>query len=231
MALDISQDTLGFALTKLPSQDGPVIQSINSIPYTSKAGSSQKSSPIHHRAAILNLIGSVVKEEGVCGFLVGWPLQPDARPGLDCGRTLHLLDYLANQATHPIINKSRPLTLWDKRSLTHNRFEENISPEDVWRRSVLYSRTPATCSREKQSIQDGVYYSTSQIYPSTGTAGHCATIMLQQFTQSFYINPLKSEKELDALPIVKKRTLVSCKKTRHVVESFDSGSYSQSLLI
>jgi hypothetical protein len=233
MALDISQEVVGWAWTKFPPQDDdPDIETLESIPYfTSDHHSPKLSTYNHHKSIqdnILSTIGSVVRDENVRGFLVGWPLQPNARPGLECGRTLHLLDFLANQTNHPIIHKNRPVALWDKRILTHNRFEEHVSPEDVWKRSVLYTRTPATCSREKQLIQDGVYSSKSQIYPCTSSAAYCATSMLQQFTQT--MDSRSTELESDSF-LHRKRKRGELHDARNVVESFDSGGYSQSLLI
>lgn len=80
----------------------------------------------------------VLKEFGVVGFVVGWPLEPSGLPGASCGRVLHLLDYLADARSGRLISKSRPMTLWDQRIFNHDIFDEIDKPQDKWGRSAAF---------------------------------------------------------------------------------------------
>ena len=44
-----------------------------------------------------NQIKDFVERFDVVGFVVGWPLEPSGLPGANCGRVLHLLDFLAGK--------------------------------------------------------------------------------------------------------------------------------------
>jgi len=42
-------------------------------------------------------INDMVEDLNVVGFVVGWPLEPSGLPGANCGRVLHLLDFLVGK--------------------------------------------------------------------------------------------------------------------------------------
>jgi len=188
VALEISNHKVGVALAQTPDHRDYYlrIRKLDPITYLSNKLSgvslNQRKLLKDH---VYSTVQHIVKENKACGFVVGWPLQPDGRPGAACGQVLHLLDYFSNKS-NPVLSKGRPFALWDERFLTHKLYEEIIMPQDEWGRSIVYSRTPALSPRDALTIKEGVYRSRSQIYQPVGMDSSSAGIILEQFMNSHF---------------------------------------------
>ena len=111
LALDIHADRIGVARCDHPhglglSADDPSSSTscypLESIPLSKKNKLSAESK---------QRLAQLVKDYSVCGFVVSWPLEPNGKLGAACGRTLHTIDQLLEEAS--LITPNRPLCLWD----------------------------------------------------------------------------------------------------------------------
>lgn len=187
MGLDISDERVGVAIAKHPSPNNHV-QPLDALPYVSN---NKKAYYTTHRSddneRIANTLRDLVKQHRICGFVVGWPLQPDGRPGGPCGKVLHLLDYLAENSASPILNKNRPFALWDIRDIPFNAVEDKLinsrnheSEVDRFGRNKVFSRVPS------QSVGSYLYRSGEQFYhPNTQDSNACQ-LMLKHYMDSHW---------------------------------------------
>ena len=93
MGLEVSHERIGISVAQYPSPDNYVRQ-LDAIPYLGHNIRSYEER-LEQKERIHSEIEDMIKKNGVAGFVVGWPLQPNGRPGASCGRVLHLLDFLA----------------------------------------------------------------------------------------------------------------------------------------
>lgn len=172
MALDITRDRIGIALTDAIEKK---ILKLDAIPYLINCKQGLKEQNVR----VGKEIEKILKNYDICGFLVGWPLEPSGSPGASCGRVLHLLDYLAEKDR--MVSRTRPLALWDERIFTHNQFEELRMPTDSWGRSSRYSR-----ELEMITGQDSGYYkcASSFLEHPASTDSTSASLILQQFLEN-----------------------------------------------
>lgn len=192
MALDICKDRVGIAIADHPNSEESEDNKItlgHTIPYMPSRH--QRGKKIFGNASIQvrkekvkDEINVLIKEFGVVGFIVGWPLEPSGLPGASCGQVLHLLDFLSEKKNGRVVHPNRPLTLWDQRSFTHNKFMEVEKPQDQWGRSVAFCNVP---SEEKSNNQmyitnhDGDHVHDDERFRSS-----CADKILEQFLKSHY---------------------------------------------
>ena len=101
MALQITREKVGIALTDTIVTEKN-IQKLDPIPYlTTSCDHGLK----EQNRRVGEEFERIMKKYDICGFVVGWPLEPSGSPGASCGRVLHLLDFLAGKriVTFPCI--------------------------------------------------------------------------------------------------------------------------------
>lgn len=106
----------------------------------------------------------IAKAENVCGFVVGWPLEPSGTPGSRCGQVLNLLDYFAEtrQDGGYLINKhARPVVLLDERMFTHGHFDEERDPVDEWGRCRVFGKKFPLPSKDESGNEKKYTFKTS----------------------------------------------------------------------
>lgn len=89
--------------------------------------------PAHHHDLVEEVpsigveddIHAIVKQYNCCGLVVAWPVGVEGRCGLQCGKTLHILEALRPRLPTCLFN-------------VHQR----LSDEDSWGRSPAYARIP-----------------------------------------------------------------------------------------
>jgi RNase H-fold protein (predicted Holliday junction resolvase) len=126
LSMTVGKDRIDLAIASHPSIDDP-IQQLPSIPL----GNETKNNRKILKSSVVEELSSIVQDFHVCGMVVSWPVQKEGWCGAQCGHVLHTLDQLAGHST--LLNKSRPICLWDE--------EHNLPADDEWGRSAIYSRT------------------------------------------------------------------------------------------
>lgn len=132
----------------------------------------------------------IANNENVCGFVVGWPLEPSGYPGSRCGRVLNLLDYFADTRHHDggyLLNKhSRPVTLMDERMFTHGQFDEGRYPTDEWGRCEVFGKKFPLPSEDKFGKDKQYMFKTSLTsdHP-TSEDSTSASLILEHFMLNF----------------------------------------------
>ena len=92
MGLDITDERIGVAIARHPSPNNRVA-AIEPIPYVTNNKRAYYNTRRHDdNERVAAALEQLVKKHKISGFVVGWPLQPDGRPGGPCGKVLHLLD-------------------------------------------------------------------------------------------------------------------------------------------
>ena len=206
MALTICDEMIGIAIAKHPPPKRKRVQSLDPIPYISskkmhratKTCTGHEEQDGHHSSLVLRVdenervaleLGELVKQHNVCGFVVGWPLHPDGRPGGQCGKVLHLLDHIAEHSD-PILYLGRPFSLMDLRDVPFNDSNRKVNSInkydeaqqiDEWGRCAIYGQTPS------ESTGSHVFRPGEQLYyPSSADndSRACAT-MLQRYMQNY----------------------------------------------
>uniref|UniRef100_A0A6U0IGH0 Holliday junction resolvase n=1 Tax=Minutocellus polymorphus TaxID=265543 RepID=A0A6U0IGH0_9STRA len=229
MGLDITDERIGVAIARHPSPNNRVT-AIEPIPYVTndkRAYYNTRRYDDNERVAMT--LDQLAKKHKISGFVVGWPLQPDGRPGGPCGKVLHLLDYLAEHPS-PILYKHRPFALWDLRDIPFNAVEDHLvrchnheCDVDKWGRAKVFSRTPS------QSVGSYLYRSSDQFYHSNTNDSKAATLMLKHYMDSHW----EPEEEEEALHFneADEDTAASAKFS-HDVETYnqDDMYYKSSLL-
>lgn len=124
--ISITGDKIDLALASHPELDEP-LQPLPSIPLRYETVGNKKAL----KTEVGNELADVLQKFNVCGMVVNWPVQQEGWVGKPAGKVLHTLDQLA--ANKRVINKNRPICLWDE--------EHNTLPEDDWGRTALYSRS------------------------------------------------------------------------------------------
>uniref|UniRef100_A0A7S1Z7E5 YqgF/RNase H-like domain-containing protein n=1 Tax=Trieres chinensis TaxID=1514140 RepID=A0A7S1Z7E5_TRICV len=191
MCLDINDERVGVALASHPSPNNAV-HKLDSIPYM--AVKAKKLAPIK-RYDENDRVGfeleQIVREHRIGAFVVGWPLQPDGRPGGPCGKVLHLLDQLAERR-NPFLSKARPFALWDERDIPRDLLEENLirnaqdTEVDRWGRSSAFWKTPS------HEMGNYVYRSGDQFYHKSTNDSEAAGMVLKHFMDSHWAPEDKS---------------------------------------
>lgn len=124
LALDIHRDRIGISVSAHPSnrEETCTLDPLQLL----RRGKLDETG--------LEELASIVNAYKVCGVIVSWPLQQDTgKMGAACGRVLHTLEALLDDANN-VITPNRPLCLWDG---VHPKTEQ----EDEWGRCSSYSRT------------------------------------------------------------------------------------------
>lgn len=158
MALDISNDRIGVAFGNHPSRRTPIC-TLPPIAFAHGACGSKKRNRVESDDEnVVATLKELMKRLDVCGFVVGWPLQSDGRPGKPCGRVLHVLDKLAYNKD-PVLSQRRPFVLWDDRYSSRagsgvSLISKHDMPTDSFGRCVAYSQVPSfppgrSCSSEE----------------------------------------------------------------------------------
>lgn len=73
-------------------------------------------------------LSDVVKNHGVCGMVVSWPVQKEGWCGASCGRVLNVLDQIASSGL--VLSVSRPVCLYD--------IHHYVPTSDTWGRNPVY---------------------------------------------------------------------------------------------
>lgn len=184
MSLDITEKRVGVALSNHPSPNN-IVRQIDPIPYITR-----KLCPLVTRAEEKDRVGSelerIIRDHRVCALVVGWPLLPDGRPGGHCGKSLHLLDHLADRRW-PIISKARPFALWDERDIPRDLVEEGlIESEKVYDKIDRWGRSPVFCRTPTYEIGSYIYRSGSQFCHKTTDDSAAASMILKHFLDSHW---------------------------------------------
>ena len=89
-----------------------------------------------------------------------------------------------------VISPGRPVTLWDQRVFTHNRFDEIKKPQDKWGRSAAFCSYPSKEKFNEERNENG-----DRFYISNHSKDHawehdanfdCSGRILKQFLNSHY---------------------------------------------
>ena len=139
MALQISRARIGVAVMNNSGK----VKKLNPILYHGKRLSMDVQNKSNNKEVIRKQLLDIAKAENVCGFVVGWPLEPSGSPGSRCGQVLNLLDYFTEtrQEGGCLINKhSRPVVFLDERKFTHGQFDEERDPMDEWGRCRVFGK-------------------------------------------------------------------------------------------
>mmetsp|Transcript_14045 Transcript_14045/g.15864 ORF Transcript_14045/g.15864 Transcript_14045/m.15864 type:complete len:251 (+) Transcript_14045:156-908(+) len=177
MSVEVSNERIAVAITGHPGKKYQEIRVLDPIPY-------QRNEDCERRKYfILKELKRIARSEEVCGFLVGWPLEPSGSPGSRCGRVLHLLDYLTEERDEGcfLINSSRPIVLWDERKFTHKQFDEKKNPEDSWGRSQSYAQIPHSLKKEDIESNKYTYNTTLREDHPTSRDSTISSLILRQF--------------------------------------------------
>mmetsp|Transcript_10004 Transcript_10004/g.14153 ORF Transcript_10004/g.14153 Transcript_10004/m.14153 type:complete len:216 (-) Transcript_10004:564-1211(-) len=186
LGIEICNDRIGLSLAKLPSETLH-ISKLNPIPYRTRHQRVVRCSSTQKKR-VCEKINSIVQNNDVAGFVVGWPLQPDGHPGAPCGRVLHLLDYFAEKQ-EPFLHIGRPFALWDVRSIFYKSNDENYL--DEWGRSSLYCQTPG---KEKN-----MYKSRLQYKYETSDDSLSSKILLEHYLNYHFYQTKDSKRKLSAI--------------------------------
>jgi RNase H-fold protein (predicted Holliday junction resolvase) len=204
MGLEITKSRIAVAIAKHPStqQDHhPCIHKFDPIAYRTNHEHGNRST---RKEYIFRELNKIAISERVCGFLVGWPLEPSGSPGSRCGQVLHLLDYFAERKQQHdgrgqcLINKSsRPVVLWDERNFTHKQFDDERTVQDNWGRCQQFADTQthtyANTTQSSNSIPSsephiqththalGTYKSSLGSNQPTSDDSTAACLLLEQF--------------------------------------------------
>lgn len=192
LSMTIARHRISLSLARHPSIEGRhVIETLEPIPYMPIDRSVMSKAIFQTRKEkIRSQIGKISKDYKVSGYIVGWPLEPSGRPGAACGRVLHILDFLADKREGRVISPGRPLTLWDQRVFTHNRFDEIKKPQDKWGRSAAFCSYPNNHNYNEKENENG-----DRFYISNHSKDHawehdinydCSGRILKQFLNSHY---------------------------------------------
>lgn len=131
--LHIGRDRIGMAIATHPDLGGKVqtVQPLE-LELITKDTNQRALAPDCVRE-----IRELCDHHQVGSFLVWWPLQREGRPGARCGKVLHTLESLIEQANDTILTPKRPIALWtgDRHKDEHEKYAE-----DEWGRSSVYSR-------------------------------------------------------------------------------------------
>ena len=231
MGLDITDERIGVAIARHPSPSNHVV-AIEPIPYVTNNKRAYYSTRRHDdNERVAAALEQLVKKHKISGFVIGWPLQPDGRPGGPCGKVLHLLDYLAGDPGPTILYKHRPFALWDLRNLPFNAVEDqlvrchiNECDVDKWGRAKVFSRTPS------QSVGSYLYRSSDQFYHPNTNDSKTATLMLKHYMDSHW-EPEEEEEEALGFNEAGENTTASAQFS-HDVQTYneDDMYYKSSLL-
>mmetsp|Transcript_15796 Transcript_15796/g.23737 ORF Transcript_15796/g.23737 Transcript_15796/m.23737 type:complete len:254 (-) Transcript_15796:36-797(-) len=175
MGLEITRSRIAVAIAPHPSKNSGHIHKLDPIPYLKQdCGDDFRNMKKEY---IIRELSRIVESEKVCGFVVGWPLEPSSFPGSRCGQVLHLLDFLTEKRLggRYLISNSRPVVLWDERIITHNQFDEQEYPQDEWGRSERFSH-------KYEPQQDGNTFMSSlrTDFPTTDDST-AASLLLEEF--------------------------------------------------
>ncbi len=175
MGLSITRSRVAVAIAAHPSKNGSsYIRQFDPIPYlTQECGDEIRNMK---KEFIIRELDRIAVSEQVCGFVVGWPLEPSSFPGSRCGQVLHLLDFLTEKRLQGkyLINNSRPVVLWDERIITHKQFDEKEYPQDEWGRSERFSQ-------KLVGLDDATHISSLRTDHPTTDDSTAASLLLEQF--------------------------------------------------
>jgi RNase H-fold protein (predicted Holliday junction resolvase) len=144
MAVDISKDRIAVAIGDHPSKTKHNLRTFNLDPIVLCQPGTQTTLISKERKQakkqILSQLHEIAEESNACGFVVSWPVESSGSPGAQCGRVLHVLDFLAENhvGTGRKLFSGRPIALWDNRIFKHSQFDEKDHPLDNWGRSSLF---------------------------------------------------------------------------------------------
>jgi len=94
LCVHISDENIGLAMAERGSVQNEVV-SLDSIAHKGfNKTTFSHADRYQQKERIYRAVNDVVDEFGICAFVVGWPVQPDGRPGSSCGRVLHIIDFL-----------------------------------------------------------------------------------------------------------------------------------------
>lgn len=146
MCLDIASDRIGLATASHTRTENTVCH-LSTLSYKTSPKTIKEVN-----AKIAENIQEFNKNNRIDGFLINWPLESDNRFGKQCGKVLHLLDFLAGEK---LISKRIPFTLWDGRdalATSHGTQITKQNPPDEWGRSVSFAlKPPKTLTEYKHS--------------------------------------------------------------------------------
>jgi len=190
MALQITREKVGIALTDTIVTEKN-IQKLDPIPYlTTSCDHGLK----EQNRRVGEEFERIMKKYDICGFVVGWPLEPSGSPGASCGRVLHLLDFLAEKKNR-ILSQGRPMALWDERIFTHNQFQEVQMPTDSWGRSARY------CQQYSQETSQGpagdFRFASKFLEHPVSKDSTSASLILKQFLDTHWKDDIETESHFD----------------------------------
>lgn len=214
-----------MAIARHPSKHD-LIRKIDPLPYrTQKAQLTFEFQDESAKEAISRALTKISSIEGICGFVVGWPLEPSGFPGSRCGQVLHLLDHLVeirHEGKYMINGNSRPVVLWDERSFTHQTFEDKTYPLDAWGRSEIFGKkTTALSPNVKKGTKHLIYKTSLRSDPPTSDDSTVASLILEQFLHHHF-GDHTNESDLEQF------TGDDCHRVIDQIER--NGNYFQSLL-
>lgn len=200
LSLDISETRIGVAYSKSDSHTN-AIYPLEPIEYMQRhtimmTGITKTTTKRSDKNKLVReQIEKLVQKHNVCGFLISWPLQPNGRMGLACGKALYMLDVLAG-GDRPLVTKNRPFVLWDDIDILSNKLKaqklnDRDNANDKWGRSPIFSRVPSPTMTEYTSRDQYDHQFTTD---STG-----ASIILKTFMDAHFTPAVKAADEYERL--------------------------------
>lgn len=107
LSVHLGDTSIDLATTSHPSQATAAVHRLSSIPLEFEIKNNQKVL----KSYILQHISDIVQERNICGLIVSWPVQKEGWCGASCGKVLRTLDQIVQETN--IVNKDRPICLWD----------------------------------------------------------------------------------------------------------------------
>jgi hypothetical protein len=89
----ISNNHISIAVVDHPYKEYRSLKKLYNLPYISNSYHNRT----HGKEVFRKTLETTLRKFNVIGFAVSWPLEPWGHPGFECGRTLHVLDYLAGE--------------------------------------------------------------------------------------------------------------------------------------
>ena len=124
MSLDISKECVGLAIGRHPEAQEEEEEDCRDQGWTLAL----------HNNRWTRELEMLVKENSVCGFVVGWPVQENGRVGASCGKVLYELDSLH----YSTLFHNRPFTLYG------GTLPTTTAIPDMFGRSVCFSQVTST---------------------------------------------------------------------------------------
>jgi hypothetical protein len=127
LSLRVCDGRIDLAAASHPSFPGEPILPLPSIPIATETVNNRHVI----KASVARELKGIVDRFNIAGIVVSWPVQKEGWCGASCGKTLHVLDQVAEVLSNCSSSyQQRPICLYDP--------EHHVPPEDEWGRAPRY---------------------------------------------------------------------------------------------